>query len=291
VAESLNSADRTFYLRKDLSLKYYGFGFPMNTMNRLKIRIDPAGEIRKLGGMLILEIVVILCPYSSHRAIGKRLYSTEPVVFSLQESNEKGSQSFQDLLRDLQKDNSYDRQRAAIALGNAKDAGAVEPLIKSLRDDDDFVRSFAARSLGNIRDPKALNPLINALSDKHVLVRRSAAWALGSLGDARAVDPLVNALENKDFLVQRSAAEALGQLRDPRAVDPLIKALGNEDSYIQTGAANALARIGEAAIPKLVAELGEPKMGPRAAEILKELNWQPSSEQEKALYDIALKNR
>jgi HEAT repeat protein len=91
--------------------------------------------------------------------------------------------------------------------------------------------------------------------------------------------------------VQRSAAEALGELRDLRAVDPLIKALGNEDSYIQAGAANALARIGEDAIPKLVAKLGEPKMGPKVAEVLKELHWQPSSEQEKARYDIALRNR
>jgi HEAT repeat protein len=278
-------------MRKDLSFKYCGFSCPMNTMNRLKIRIAPAGEIQKLGRMLILAIVVILCPYSSHSAIGRGLYSTEPATFSLQESNEKGSQSLQDLFKDLQKDDSYDRQRAAIALGNVKDVRAVDPLIKCLQDDDDFVRSFAARSLGNIRDPKALNPLIKALSDKHELVRRSAAWALGNLGDARAVDPLVNALEKEDFLVQRSAAEALGELRDPRAVDPLIKALGNEDSYIQTGAANALARIGEAAIPKLVAELDEPKMGPRTAEILKELNWQPSSEQEKTRYDIALKNR
>lgn len=136
-----------------------------------------------------------------------------------------------------------------------------------------------------------MDPLIKALSDKHVLVRCSAARALGSLGDARAVDPLVNALENEDFLVQRSASEALGEFRDLRAVDPLIKTLGNEDSYIQTGAANALARIGEAAIPKLVAKLGEPKMGPRVAEVLKELHRQPSSEQEKARYDIVLRNR
>jgi len=153
------------------------------------------------------------------------------------------------------------------------------------------VRNFAARALGNIGDPEALNPLIKALSDKHVLVRCSAARALGRLGDARAVDPLVNALENNDFLVQRSAAEALGELGDLKAVDPLINALGNEDSYIQTGAANALARIGQAAIHKLVAKLGEPKMGPMVAEVLKELNWQPSSEQEKAYFDKAMRKR
>jgi HEAT repeat protein len=124
-------------------------------------------------------------------------------------------------------------------------------------------------------------------------VRRAAAQALGSIGDARAVEPLINTLESggEDFLVQGSVAEALGEIRDLRAVDPIIKALGNEDKYIQTWAANALARIGEAAIPKLVAKLGDPKMGPRVAEILKELHWQPSSEQEKARYEVALKSK
>jgi HEAT repeat protein len=265
----------------------------MKTINRLKIRIAPAGEIRKLRRVLILEIVAIVWPYTLHSAIGKGLYSTDLAAFSPQVANEQGGQNLQDLLQDLRKDNSYDRHRAAIALGNAKYAGAVEPLIKCLQDEDDFVRNFAARALGNIGDPRAVDPLIKSLGDKHVLVRRAAAQALGSLADARAVEPLINTLESggEDFLVRGSAAEALGKLRDLRAVDPLIKALGNEDRYIQTWAANALTGIGEAAIPKLVAKLGEPKMGPRVAEILKELHWQPSSEQEKVRYDMALRSR
>ena len=60
-------------------------------MNRLKIRIAPTGEIRKLGRMLILAIVAAAWPYVSQSAIGKGLYSTDPAAFSLQESNEKGS--------------------------------------------------------------------------------------------------------------------------------------------------------------------------------------------------------
>ena len=62
-------------------------------------------------------------------------------------------------------------------------------------------------------------------------------------------------------------------------------------SYIQNGAANALARIGEPAIPSLVAKLGDWKMGQRIAEVLKVLGWQPLSEQEKIQYEAALKNR
>jgi HEAT repeat protein len=239
--------------------------------------------------MLLLGTVAIVWPYTPDSAIGRESSVTAVMSLSTPDSNQPRP-SLQDLLSALHQENAYDRQRAVIALGNTKNIQAVGPLIQSLQDDDDFVRNFAARALGDIGDPKALNPLIQALSDKHILVRCSAARALGSLKDSRAVDPLINALESGDFLVQRSAAEALGEIGDPKAIDPLIKALGNEDSYIQMGAANALARIGQPAIPKLVIELGKSKLAHRAAEILKELYWQPSSEQEKTKLDMALRN-
>ena len=70
-----------------------------------------------------------------------------------------------------------------------------------------------------------------------------------------------------------------------------MEALANDDSYIQNGAANALARIGEPAIPRLVAKLGDWKMGQRIAEVLKVLGWQPLSEQEKIQYEAALRHR
>lgn len=71
---------------------------------------------------------------------------------------------------------------------------------------------------------------------------------------------------------------------------PMIEALGSDDIFIQTGAANALAEIGKPAIPRLVAELGNPKSGQRAAEILKELHWQPSMEQEKNNFNNVPRN-
>jgi HEAT repeat protein len=244
----------------------------------------------KAGWVLLLGTVVITWLCLPERAIGEAALDAAVASESMLVSDEQ-AQSVQDLISSLRKDNPYDRQRAAIALGNAKDVRAVEPLLQSLQDDDDFVRNFAARALGNIGDPRALDPLIKALGDKHVLVRCSAARALGNLKDARVVDPLIKTLENEDFLVQRSAAEALGEVGDPRGVDPLMKALGSEDSYIQTGASSALVRIGEAAIPKLVAELSDVKIGPRAAEILKELRWQPSSEQDRERFEVALKKK
>jgi HEAT repeat protein len=133
-----------------------------------------------------------------------------------------------------------------------------------------------AKALGNLGDSRAVEPLIEALGDRHVLVRRSAAQALGSLRDPRAVDALVKTLEKDSFLVQRAAAEALGEIGDPKAIDSLIDALGSDDSYIQYGASNALTRMGEVAVPKLVKKLSDGKIAERAAEVLKNLHWQPT---------------
>jgi HEAT repeat protein len=228
---------------------------------------------------LLLGIVVITWLYAPDNVIGSET-SDKTVVPQVP--------SLQELIGTLNKGNPYDRQRAAVALGNTKDSQAVEPLIKSLKDDDDFVRNFSARSLGSIGDPRALDPLIQALEDKHFLVKCSAAQALGILKDARAVDPLIKALESGDFLLQSKAAEALGRIGGLKAIDALIKAMWNEDSYVYFGVSNALLRIGEPAVPKLVAMLPEEKIGPKAAKLLQEMHWQPSSEREKSVFDIAL---
>ena len=81
----------------------------------------------------------------------------------------------------------------------------------------------------------------------------------------------------------------MGQIGGLKAIDALIKALRNEDSYVYFGVSNALIRIGEPAIPKLVAMLTEEKIGAKSAKVLKEMHWQPSSEPEKSIFEIALK--
>jgi HEAT repeat protein len=258
------------------------FCYSLKTINRVKIKMTPVMNIRKSGRLIILALAAIAWLYAISGVAEEPSYSTT------QESNQQGNPTLADQIAALHKENAYDRQRAAIALGNTGNAGAVQPLIQALQDEDEFVRSFAARGLGSLRDARAVDPLIKALGDKDLLVRRAAAQSLGSIGDAKAVPPLLEILDHGEVLVQRSAAEALGELKDPRAVDPLIKALGSDDIYIQGYASDALASIGKIAVPKLAAELADPKVGPRAAEVLKELHWQPSSAEEKAQYDGAL---
>jgi HEAT repeat protein len=172
-----------------------------------------------------------------------------------------------------------------------KNPTAVEALVKALDDKDDFVRDFAVKALGNIGDSKALEPLVKALNnDENMLVRRSAATALGNLGDA-ALEPLLQALNKGHFMVRRAAARALGKLNDPKAIDPLTEVLGDSDVYIQNSAVSALTEIGKPAVPKLLDTLANWAIAPLAAEILENLSWQPSSDQEKIRFDVAKRNK
>jgi hypothetical protein len=212
-------------------------------------------------------------------------------ILSPPEQDAQGDQNLKELVNLLLRGNASDRQRTAIALGHSKNARAVEPLVKALNDEDDFVRNFAAKALGDLGDGRAFEPLVKAMTDRNLLVRRSAVLALGGLGDPRAFEPLVKVLEGEDFMLQRSAAKALGELKDARAVDALLGVLASNDSYVRDGAVVALTQIGSPSIPKLVSRLSDWTLGPRVAGILKDLNWQPSSDQEEVLFNAAMRNR
>ena len=209
-------------------------------------------------------------------------------------SSNKGNtyaQEFEGYTKALGSKDPTERQRAAVSLGKSGNPAAVEPLINALKDEDYFVRSFAAIALGSLNDGRAVDPLIKALADPNQRVRRSAAESLGIIKNLKAVDALLMTLNDENVFVRRSAAESLGHIGDPKAIDPLLKALGDQDSYIRTGASIALTSIGGSAVPRLLGALGDWRMGPRIAEILKNLNWHASSEDDRIRFEVAARNR
>lgn len=236
---------------------------------------------------ITLAAVILFLPMERSGAEARLV---EYAAVSSAAADGQASDEFESLLKALQGSDAYERHRAAIALGRSGNPKAVDPLVAALADQDPFVRSFAATALGNLGDRRAVPPLIKALTDKEMIVRRAAVTALGGLKDADAVDPLIQRLDDESPLVQRAAAEALGDLGDPKAVPFLLKALKSEDLYIRNGAALALSKIGGAAVPGLVRALGDRDAGPAAAEILRSLNWQPASDEEKVRFDVARRN-
>jgi len=102
-------------------------------------------------------------------------------------------------------------RHAAVALGSIGSA-AVEPLLKVLEAAEGPNRDKAALALGIAKDPRAVPPLIEALAGQDARLRSEAATALGGLKDQRAVAPLIGALSDPDEAVSSAAQEALGQL-------------------------------------------------------------------------------
>ena len=247
-------------------------------------------SIGKSAGNQILTVAVILALFISPGLLVRVSVSADLQAGPPTAGNPK-NQELENNLKILREGESYEKHRAVIALGSSGNPAAVEPLVKALGDSDFFVRSFAATALGNLKDPRAVAPLIKALSDENQRVRRSAAEALGSLGRREALDPLIKALDDENVFVRRSAAQALGNLGDPAVLDPLIGVLRDSESYVWNGASIALMHLGNSGIPKLINALGDWTLGPRIAEVLKSLNWQPSSDEEKVRFDVACRNK
>ncbi|MBN2242600.1 MAG: HEAT repeat domain-containing protein [Acidobacteria bacterium] len=246
--------------------------------------------LKRTRGLLLAAWIACILPAANQSSV-EHVYGHEGTGLSSEALADGRTPQLQNLVARLQEGDSYERQRAAIALGNLDDAAAVGPLIGALKDEDPFVRNFAARSLGDLGDGRAADALIRAMDDENLLVRRSAAEALGRIGDAEAVDALIEAAKDGNAIFRRSAIEALGRIGDAKAVEPLIEALRDEDMYIRNGAAYSLTRIGQPALPWLVGALRDWALGPRIPEILRELDWQPSSDEERVWVMVAERNR
>jgi hypothetical protein len=255
--------------------------------NMFKKLIKP-GQIK---GLYILTTCVGLILLSSGGMVTENVYGNDDAAVSALKIDNTQDRQFQDQLARLQDTDAYERQRAAIALGNLGNTEAVEPLINALKDEDNFVRNFVVRSLGKLGDPRAADALIQAMNDENLLVRRSAVIALGNLGSSKAVDPLIKTTKNGDDLVRRAAVEALGNLGDARGTETLIEALRDKDIYVRNGAAEALIHVGAAALPELVKVLSDWTLGPGVLEILKDIEWQPSSDEGKIWVYVAERDR
>ncbi len=129
----------------------------------------------------------------------------------------------------------------------------IAPLQEALSDRDENVRAAAARSLGMLGAVEAIPLLIERLHDTTV-VRVGAADALAMLG-AVAIPALTQALEDDDANVRAAASEALGTSKEEAAVEPLIGVLADEAEPVRVAAARSLARLGDIAVPHLIAHL------------------------------------
>jgi len=159
------------------------------------------------------------------------------------------------LRRALENPDETVRRRAAVALGQRRDAESVPELCRVVESAPEL-RQAAAWALGEIRATAAVSVLADLLAASASVVeapdRQAAAVALGKIKDVAAVHTLSRALEDRVPSVRESAVEALALIADMSGVPALIQAMGDHERAVATRAVTALGRIGHpSAVPDL----------------------------------------
>jgi len=104
--------------------------------------------------------------------------------------------------------------------------------------------------------PACIPELLDDLSDEWVVVREAAAAGLGKLRAVEAIGPLSQLVRQDTNLdVRRVAANSLGMIADPAATGPLLD-LAEERNRLAPLAIDNVVRLGKAAVPLLLKELG-----------------------------------
>ena len=107
------------------------------------------------------------------------------------------SKSAEELIKDLESDNTVTRSRAGTALMQGRGGPeAVERLIKLLDSDNDRSVFLATQILGTRSDTTAVHPLGRMIDNPNLNIRSRAAWSLGSIGHESSLPYLVKALED-----------------------------------------------------------------------------------------------
>ncbi len=126
------------------------------------------------------------------------------------------------------------RARAALVLGESRDASTIPYLLNALSDPEGEVRAAAAQGLIEYRPPQAVEPLIKLLDDRFLPVREAAAITLGLIGDQNAFKPLLKLADYWQKKSPNSEAQhktsiqsviALGRLKNDKGTEFLSRAM------------------------------------------------------------------
>ena len=139
---------------------------------------------------------------------------------------------------------------------------SVPALIGLLDEDDQDVRMACAASLGKIASKKATLALHKSTKDIRA-VREIAIGSLCSICDPRSTDLLVSVLRGgtDDGEVRARSARALSVIGGSKAVLALADSLGDLDLKVRTSVISGLQRMGDPAVPAVLATMGS---GPKA---------------------------
>ena len=156
------------------------------------------------------------------------------------------------------------RLAAATELGIQRDPHTVAAVVARLGVEDDFeVRERLTWATVLLIDD-ALPHVLALLRDPNPLARRQAAHVLSKVGGAELSPHLTDVIADADPQVAVKAYRAAASTGSPDVVAPLVGRLSHGDLEQRDALTTALARLGEIAVPALVAALDDPDADVRA---------------------------
>ena len=179
------------------------------------------------------------------------------------------------------------RLRAALEVGEARDADTAEALVERFGVEPDFqVREALTWAALRIADA-AWPSVIELLSSPRWLARLQAAHTLGKLGRYDDGPHLVPLISDPIDAVAARAYWAVAQTRNPRAIPALVGELGRGDSEHRNSLTVALGLFGAVAVSAVVDRLRDRSAGVRrhAAEALSHMGSPDADEATPALTD------
>lgn len=188
----------------------------------------------------------------------------------------------------LRHDSPDVRYQAATVLIPLADRRCRNSLLEALHDTDERVIKRVTLSLGVFRDPGLTDTLLALLDFPDHNVRHNAILALGRSADRTAIAPIGIQLRKDEINdVQKVAARTLAQFGGTDAGRELVSALRtpNLDYYTSKYVVESLTKVcDEQCRTDLIGMLDDDKIAFRAVEVLTNIKWCPTSEDERLAF-------
>ncbi len=183
-----------------------------------------------------------------------------------------------ELLKQLESEDSTDRHEATWKLGGLEDAKAVETLVGLLKDPSPLIKDEAVNSLARIANEEVVKAVVPLLYSHEVYIRNISLEILSRLGEVclpelsarlgeededvlkfvidiiglignhEPVPKVIPLLKHKNPNIRAAVAVAFGKMYATEAIEPLLEALNDDDEWVKFSVLEALGTIGGAQV-------------------------------------------
>ena len=151
------------------------------------------------------------------------------------------SKSTDELIKELDSDNSRTRMRAATKLmGRRKDHETTRKLVKILDMDNERLVFLTTQVLGSLADTTAVLPLGRLVNHPNPNIRERAVRSLGTIGHKSGCPYVEKALDDSVAWVRHAAITSLGHLRYAPAKKQIFRMFRDEADSVRAAAVQAL---------------------------------------------------